>query len=164
VLALTGAVVSVYKQLGETRSAQRATISLQLMQQLQSPNLTGAMALTRQAAERFRQGARANGHLSAPEYDAARAVDRFFSHVGYLTRAGAIGVDEVIVLLGPAISEMWHAVTALRGMLRERVSVTGQDDFAWLFTEWLNWDHAQRQRGAAREPIYVAAEAPVAAN
>lgn len=159
VLALTISVAIMFVQLRETRNTHRASISLQLAQQMHTPFIAHALADVHQLCDS--PFAQRPDHLSAAQAASLQEVIRFFAHIGELARRG-IADDEVFVLMGATISEMWHASSALR-----RTSATSlqfsdidQDNFDWLYVEWLNWDHSHRKPLAS--PLSYAYATPIA--
>lgn len=143
--ALFISVIILKRELDETKRRQRAAISLQLYQQLRDPMLQAAMSRVRSkthAALSVNGNHAMNGNVSGslPEIEPAMAeVYQYFSTVGrMLRRRDADG--EILALMGPAISEMWHSLTPVRPYLEEQHN----DDFTWLYAEWLNYDYGRR--------------------
>lgn len=143
VVALAGSVRVLALELKATQRVQRAGVSLQLYQQLQTPALEGAIARVRELGD----APTPRGALALPLEDArCRAlleVNRYFSRVGALVREG-VADDEVFALMGPTISEMWHVSRPTRQLIKEKANQTTPDYFDWLYERWLNWEHWQR--------------------
>jgi hypothetical protein len=144
VLFLIVSVLLLAWELNATKKAQRAAISLQLYQQLATPPLARAL-------ESLRSGPSMNGHrpdeaknvLAHGQQQAYADIHRYFAYVGELVRRG-VADEEVFAVMGPTISEAWHSMRDYRHELNGKYVVDGQDDFDWLYVEWLNWDHNRR--------------------
>ena len=89
-------------------------------------------------------GPLANGHVAVKHDVALSEVDHYFGHIGSLVRRG-VADHEVFALMGPTISEMWHGTRTFRA----QDGASPNRDFEWLYTEWLNYDFAQRHSPTA---------------
>lgn len=160
VLALTISVALMFVQLRETRNTHRASISLQLAQQIHTPFIASALAGVRQLSDI--PLAQRPVHLSSAQAESLQEVMRFFAHIGELARRG-IADDEIFVLMGATISEMWHASSALRRTSAPHLQISDfdQDNFDWLYVEWLNWDHSHRKPLASPMSFAYAANVAV---
>ncbi len=140
VLALAISVIVLAKELEATWRAQRTSVSLLVHQQLQMTQMTHALAEVRglHAPRTGEHAALANG-----QWHAVAEVDRYFSYAGSLLRRGMAN-DEVFPLMGDTIGEMWHATKAYRPLVRSKDIGSRSDDFAYLYTEWLNWEYRRR--------------------
>jgi hypothetical protein len=153
VIFLIGSVVTLALEFNSYKRTQRATIALQLSQQLQMPALAQAIE-----AVRMLDAPSLNGHggpvHAAPallngQWQAVKEVNRYFAHVGELLRTG-VADDEVFALMGPTISEMWHRSKSYRGKLAEKDDdPNAKDDFDYLYVEWLNYDHRSAFSGGS---------------
>lgn len=123
------------------RRNQRASVSLQLYQQLQNPAMEAALAQIRQLRVVAHNGDLPQ--LPQQQWAALTETDRFFSYVGDLVRQG-IADDSVFSLMGPTICEVWHAASPLRHVMRTKGQSGQPDQFDWLYEQWLNYDHWQQ--------------------
>ncbi len=155
-LSMIFLVLAVVALALEMRSYYRKVVALQISQQMHMPAMAQAIEMVRSLnaapsmnghAPSMAEQALANGHLHAMS-----EVNRYFSHVGELVRNGEAD-DEVFALMGPTISEVWHASKNYRRQLADKAGdiAADQDDFEYLYVEWLNYDHRRRaQRGGLR--------------
>lgn len=148
VIFLIGSVVTLALEFNSYKRAQRATLALQLTQQLQMPALAHAIETVRTLEAPSLNGhggpAHATPALMNGQWQAVKEVNHYFSHVGELLRNG-VADDEVFALMGPTISEMWHLSKSHRIKLAEKEPIPAvKDDFDYLYVEWLNYDHHRR--------------------
>jgi hypothetical protein len=141
VLALAVGVIVLARELEASGRAQRASVSLLVHQQLHMANMTLALAEVRTL-----RAPDANEHIQLVngQWHAVAEVDRYFSYVGSLLRRG-LASSEVFSLMGDTIGEMWHATKAYRSLVHPKDIGAPTDDFAWLYTEWLNWEYRRRE-------------------
>jgi len=143
----------------EMRAHHRKVIALQLSQQMHTPTMAEAIDTVRN----LNSAPSMNGHapsmaqhaLANGQWRAVSEVNRYFSHVGEMVRNGEAD-DEVFAMMGPTISEVWHASKSYRQQLADKAndpndSAPVQDDFDYLYVEWLNYDYRRRaERGGLR--------------
>ncbi len=150
VLILAVSILFLTAELRSTKRTQQTSIALQLAQQLQDPALQKAMQSLRSRVQRQASpNASSNGHLiyhdepqQTRDVDVATVI-HYFGQVGDLVRREIVG-PEIIRLLGPVISEQWHFVRAITVNNQQDINQEDLEHFAYLYTEWLNYDYAQR--------------------
>ena len=144
VLFLIASVLLLAMELNATKRTQRAAISLQLAQQMTSPAIIHALDTVRAVSNNGYHPEREHALLMNGQHTAVIEINRYFGHVGELMRRG-VADDEVFVMMGPTIGEAWHATRQpYRQQTSETNKVHPQDDFEWLYLEWLSWDHRRR--------------------
>jgi hypothetical protein len=156
VIFLIGSVITLALEFNSYKRAQRATLALQLNQQLQMPVLAQAVETIRTLAMPDMNGHGGPAHaapaLMNGQWQAVKEVNRYFTHVGELLRSG-VADDEVFALMGPTISEMWHLSKSHRTKLAEKDDIPiVKDDFDYLYVEWLNYDHRRRTTSGGFSP------------
>lgn len=149
---------------GGQAAVSRAVVAMELRRQMDMPAIQTAIAQVRHLADTQYLGngqlghpanghqsnghaPSMNGHTTKPETPGLVEVDQFFSHMGELVRRG-IADDEVFALMGPTISEMWHCLRPIRSHPAALNGMRHLDDFDYLYTAWLNWDHYHHQHVA----------------
>ena len=144
VLLLVVSVFLLAMELSAIKRTQHAAISLQLAQQMSSPIIIHALNTVRAASSNGYHPEREHAVLMNGQHAAADELNRYFGHVGELLRRG-VADDEVFAAMGPTIGEAWHAThQPFRQQASDTSNANPQDDFEWLYLEWLNWDHRHR--------------------
>jgi hypothetical protein len=148
VIFLIGSVITLAIEFNSYKRAQRTTIALQLSQQLALSPMAQAIDMVRALGTPSMNGhgpAPAPAALANDQLHAVKEVNQYFSHVGELVRTGMAN-DEVFALMGPTISEMWHAAKSYRVLVAAKApdKAPCRDDFDYLYEAWLNYDHRRR--------------------
>jgi hypothetical protein len=122
-------------------------IWLQMQQQYNDPKMVQAL----HTVQSLGNAPSMNGHgpstppmLLNGQLEAVQTVNRYFANVGTLVRERVLNEQQVMALMGPAMSDAWYASRSYRDVLREK-HVANHDDFDWLYTEWVNDEYRRRR-------------------
>ena len=146
-LVLAGSVFVLNRDVSALKRAQAAHVWLQLQQQWGDPKLAQAVRTVQTLGEsEHTNGHRPDDHhavLMNGHLDAVQVTNHYFTNVGTLVRSGVVNGHQVFTLMGPTLSEVWHASRSYRDLLRDK-QMMSHEDFDWLYTEWLNREYAHR--------------------
>lgn len=144
VLLLIASVLLLAMELNATKRTQRAAISLQLMQQLSSPQLVHALEAMRAISNNGYHPDHEHALLLNDKETALQEIDLYFGYVGDLVRRGMVD-EKIFAVMGPSIREAWHTTREpFRHVPTDAPNADPKDDFEWLYLEYLNWDHRNR--------------------
>jgi len=153
VIALAMSVLLLAMELQAVKRAQNASISLQIYQQFHNPLLQEALTQIRRLDTLIyhQESLNGNGHHPAKQLTSHEntqlfdEVTGYFGQVGKLMRGHSANGEEIFAMMGPTISEVWHALRPIRAKAEAQNQFGRYADFEWLYTEWLNWDYSRRK-------------------